>query len=230
MAERLEISDDLRRRLLADVGHELRTPLTIIRGEIEAMADGVRELDVGGLKLVLDDVDAMERLLDDLRVLSTVEAGMVKLDREDTDIAHLLDGVVERFKSQAREQGIVITSDAATGTVAFIDPDRISQVLANVVVNALRATSDGDRIEITARPLTGTNGGSRTRIEVRDTGRGIELDRLPAVFDRFEKSAGSIGSGLGLTISRDLVAAHGGTIEIQSELGIGTSAIITFAD
>jgi len=226
MAERLELSDELRRRLLADVGHELRTPLTIVRGELEAMADGVREINRDELRLLLDDIADMERLLDDLRTLSTTEAGMVNLEKEPTDIVELAEDVTSRFAAQAAERDVILRTVTAAPVYASIDPYRISQVISNVVANALRAVSTGDEIvvSVTQAQLEGAPAGM---VEVQDNGSGISADRVDAVFDRFQKGADSNGSGLGLTISRDLVEAHGGTIEITSEVGAGTTVTVT---
>lgn len=225
MAERLELSDELRRRLLADVGHELRTPLTIVRGELEAMADGVREINQEELRLLLDDIGDMERLLDDLRTLSTTEAGMVNLEKEPTDLAELVEDVSNRFLAQASERGVTIRTSIVDPVEASIDPYRIGQVVSNVIANGLRAVSSGDEIVVTVAP-TDLEDRSAGMIEVRDSGTGIPAERLPAVFDRFHKGADSNGSGLGLTISRDLVEAHGGTIAIASGVGSGTTVTV----
>jgi two-component system sensor histidine kinase BaeS len=226
MAERLEVSDELRRRLLADVGHELRTPLTIVRGELEAMADGVRELNEDQLRLLLDDIASMERLLDDLRLLSTTEAGMVNLERESTDLGELVSDVASRFLPRATAQEVTLSCVGSTPVSVSVDPSRMSQVVSNLVANALRAVSAGDEIVITTGGLD-VNGSAAGRIEVRDSGRGIPADRVDAVFDRFQKGADSNGSGLGLTISRELVRAHGGTIELTSQVGQGTIVTVT---
>ncbi len=226
MAERLEISDELRRRLLADVGHELRTPLTIVRGHLEAMADGVRELDEEEIRRLLADVATMERLLDDLRTLSTTEAGMVELDLEPVDLAEVVEDLEGRFAHQAEELGVEVVTRIEAGSVAVADPYRISQVGTNLVVNALRAVSAGDRIELSARPGNLDDDTPAAVLEIRDSGTGIEPDRLDAVFDRFNKGVDSSGSGLGLTISRDLVHAHHGSIDISSELGVGTTVTV----
>lgn len=226
MAHRLEVSDDLRSRLLADVGHELRTPLTIVRGELEAMADGVREIDQDQIRVLLDDVDAMERLLDDLRLLSITEAGMVNLEREPTDLGELVGDVTERFLSQAAAQRVRLSSVVLASVDVDVDPHRMSQVVSNLVANALRAASAGDEVVVTVGPAT-VDDAVVGKIVVRDTGRGIPAERIDAVFDRFQKGADSNGSGLGLTISRDLVRAHGGTIEIESQPGDGTAVTVT---
>lgn len=218
MAERLERTETERRRLLADVGHEFRTPLTIIRGELEAMADGVHELDVPELRRLLGDVDVMERLLDDLATLSTAEAGMLTIHREPTDIVGLVRGVVDGFRAEATTAGVTVAVTATDTEIdANIDPIRVKEIVANVVANGLRATPpDGQVIVSLERE------GDRLIIAVADTGRGIPAKEIGRVFDRFHKGPGSSGSGLGLTISRNLAVAHGGDITLSSEDGMGT--------
>ena len=222
MAGRLESADEQRRQLLADLGHELRTPLTVIRGEIEAMLDGVHQPDQDNLELLVAEVEVMERLLEDLRTLSLIDAGSLDLHPEPTDIDQLLSDVAEGHRRRAAEAGVTIEVDEASevGEIV-IDPVRIREVLANLVVNSLRAMPDGGTLRLRATPA-----GNGAVIEVSDTGVGIESEDLDRVFDRFHKSAASPGSGLGLTISRDLVAAHGGTLRIESEHGTGTVATI----
>lgn len=223
MAERLERSDELRRRLLADVGHELRTPLTIIRGELEAMADGVHELNEAELRRLLVDVAGMERLLDDLKTLSTTEAGVLDLQPEPTDIDRLVADVVARFRVEAAARGIHLvvpgagTDDEGDPVITDVDSMRIAEVVTNLVSNALRAVDEGGRVEVIV-----ARGPTSVEIAVSDDGAGIAPDQLDAVFDRFAKGRGSQGSGLGLTISRSLVEAHGGTIEVSSAEGEGT--------
>ena len=226
MAERLEVSDELRRRLLADVGHELRTPLTVVRGELEAMADGVRDLSPDQIRLLLNDIAVMERLLDDLRTLSTTEAGMVALDTESTDLSELASEVVERFGPQASESGIELILSAPRPVIALIDPYRIGQVLANLMVNALRATGENGTVAVAVTSSV-VDDRSVAVATVTDTGRGIPPDEIDAVFDRFHKGDDSSGSGLGLTISRDLVHGHGGTITLSSDVDVGTTVTVT---
>ncbi len=225
MAERLEMSDDLRRRLLADVGHELRTPLTIVRGELEAMADGVRELNEAEVRVLLDDIAVMERLLDDLRTLSTTEAGMVDLHREPVELGELVADVLARFAPQADAAGVRLVAAADAPVEVDADRFRLNQVLSNLVANALRAVDRGDEIVVTVDSRR-VDDRDLAAMVIADTGRGIPADRLAAVFDRFQKGAESNGSGLGLTISRDLVVAHGGSIEIESEVGRGTTVTV----
>jgi two-component system sensor histidine kinase BaeS len=219
MAWRLEQADEQRRQLLADVGHELRTPLTVVRGEIEAMLDGVHAPDQSHLEVLLEEVAVMERLLGDLRTLSQAEAGALSLHMEPTDLAALIFDVADAHRRAAVEAGVAVTVDVERldGEV-LLDPVRIREVLANVVVNALRAMPDGGALKIAGRPI-----GDQVVMEVVDTGSGIAAADVEEVFERFRKGSTSSGSGLGLTISRDLVEAHGGTITLESVPGVGTT-------
>lgn len=222
MAEELESAREQRRRLLADVGHELRTPLTVLRGELEAMIDGVHAPDAANLTPLLDDVAVMERLLDDLRTLSQAEAGALALHREPTDLALIVLEVAESFERSAAAAGVDISTDVAGRLDADVDPVRIREVLANLVMNGIRAMPDGGRLEIAAHHTNGT-----IVVRVTDSGVGIPRDALPRVFDRFHKGTGSRGSGLGLTISRDLIEAHGGDITIEASSPAGTAVRFT---
>ncbi len=236
MARRLETADDLRRSLLADVGHELRTPLTIIRGELEAMADGVREVNEAEIRRLLVDVAGMERLLEDLRTLSSTEAGVLGLYREPVDVVELVVSVVDRFRfeADARDIGLRVLVDdrpvapAVDGeerwpepVEAEVDAHRIAEVISNLVTNALRAVGSDGLIQIRVASEPGDDG-PVVVIQVEDDGVGIPADQVEVVFDRFHKAAHSTGSGLGLTISRDLVEAHGGSIEVAGTDAAGT--------
>jgi len=225
MAERLESSDDLRRRLLADVGHELRTPLTIIRGELEAMADGVRDLNETEIRRLLIDVAAMERLLDDLKTLSTTEAGMLTLHREPTDLAALVASVADRYRAEAETSGATIIVHPADETIMLtVDVQRINEVLLNLLTNAVRAVEAGGQVELRISIDPEDNGWAL--IDVVDDGVGLAQDQLEAVFDRFHRGPGSGGSGLGLTISRRLIEAHRGSISASSSEGQGTTVTV----
>ena len=219
MATRLQEADAQRRQLLADVGHELRTPLTVLRGDLEAMVDGVRPVDGEHLRRLLDDVAMVEHLLDDLRTLSLADAGALVLDREPTDLPRLTRDVVERLAGVARA-GEVELHVAAAGDLppVDVDPVRMREVVSNLVVNAIGATPAGGAVEVTVG-----GDGARAVVTVHDTGVGIPPDEIAAVFERFHKGAGSSGTGLGLTISRDLVVAHGGTLAIAATSPSGTT-------
>lgn len=219
MASRLEDADIQRRRLLADLGHELRTPLTVVRGEIEAMLDGVHRPDREHLDLLLGEVAVMERLLEDLRTLSLAEAGSLALYREPTDLNALIGDVAEAHRRSADEAGVVVAVrlDPDVGEVD-VDPVRIREVVSNLVVNGLDAMRDGGAMTLRTQATS-----PGVAIEVEDTGLGIPEDDLDSVFHRFHKGAASAGTGLGLTISKDLVEAHGGTITLRSQPGAGTT-------
>lgn len=206
MAARLEEEEERRRRLLADLGHEMRTPLTVIRGEIEAVIDGVHQRE--DLSRVINEVELMERLLEDLRLLTLAEAGRLELHRESTDIEGLIADVVASFAATIEARGVTMRLESEAGIAEIeVDPHRMRQVLSNLVSNALDQMHDGGRLVISAREE-----GDEVVVEVADSGPGIPPDRLQQVFERFVKSGDSTGTGLGLSISRDLVEAHSGTL------------------
>jgi two-component system OmpR family sensor kinase/two-component system sensor histidine kinase BaeS len=226
MAGALEMADRQRRELLADVAHELRTPLTIIQGNLEGLRDGVYEATPEHLDLVLDETQKLGRLVDDLRLLTLAEAGQLPLDLQDLEVGHLLADVGEAFAHGAEEAGIALEVEAAAGLPGLrADPQRMGQVLGNLVANALRHTPAGGRVTLGAEPAAD---GAGLRLWVADTGEGIPAEDLPRIFDRFWRGdparahASGAGSGLGLAIARSLVEAHGGRIGAESEVGEGT--------
>ena len=220
MAERLDRSRSDRQALLADVTHELRTPLSVIGGSVEAMLDGVHPRDDAHLAPVLAETAVMARLLDDLRTLSLAEAGALPLYREEVDVRRLLADVAAGHEAAARDAGVGLAAADGPALTLDADPVRIREVLANLVVNAMRHTPRGGSVRLAA-----TVDGPWVELTVADTGEGIPPADLDRVFDRFERRADAGGSGLGLTIARDLVAAHGGTIRAESDgiAGHGTT-------
>jgi two-component system, OmpR family, sensor histidine kinase BaeS len=224
MTERLEASEERRRNLLADLAHELRTPLSVIRGTIEGLLDGIYVSDRTHLEPVLEETNVMARLLDDLRTLSMAEAGALPLHRESTEPRELVADAMAAFQSRAESAGVVLKSRVAPGLPRIdVDPVRVGEVFANLLVNALTYTPAGGSVVLAASPTD--DGG--VMFEVTDTGTGIAPDDLPHVFDRFEKAAGSRGAGLGLAIAKSLVEAHGGAISARSESGKGTTMRFT---
>jgi signal transduction histidine kinase len=222
MTSRLEVNETQRRNLFADVAHELRTPLSIIRGNTEGMLDGVYPRDDAHLGTILDATVVMSRLLDDLRTLSLTDTGALRLHKQTTDVAELLDDVRYAFTPRAAESGVTFTLTSVPLPPLDIDPVRVRQVLENLLDNALRHTPRGGTIKVEVG-----REGPAALFRVADTGRGIPAEALPHVFDRFWKSADSGGSGLGLAIARGLVEAHGGKIRVDSVVGRGTVVSFT---
>jgi two-component system sensor histidine kinase BaeS len=223
MSVRLKTSDEQRRSFLADVTHELRTPLSVIRGQAEAIADGVYPGDTAHLAPILDATQTLDRLVEDLRTLVLTDAGNLILHKESTDLGALVGDTVESFKTQAEGAGLTLRADVGDDLPhAEIDPARIRSVIGNLVSNAIRHTASGGSVTVGV-----STPGSGLVLTVTDNGEGIPPDLLPRVFERFVKGANSPGSGLGLAIAHDIVAAHGGTLEIESEPTSGTRVRLT---
>ena len=225
MSARLEADEVRRRSVLADVAHELRTPLTIIRGQAEAIADGVYPAEAEQMLPILAATRTLEKLVEDLRTFALADAGALHLEHAQVDMAVLVDETVEGFRPAAGAAGVTLAEEAAADLpVIEGDPARLNSVVANLVSNALRHTPAGGTITLELR-RSGAAGG--VELTVRDTGEGIPPELLPRVFDRFVKGRASPGSGLGLAIVRDVVEAHGGSAGIESEPGRGTAVRIT---
>ena len=224
MSRRLSETENARRQLLADVSHELRTPLTVIQGNVEGMLDGLYPADRTHLERLLAETNQLERLIEDLRTLSLAEAGAMALALQPTDLGALAVDVVAGFESQADGAEIRLLVDAPTNLPELeLDPLRVRQVIGNLVSNALRHTPRGGRVAVS---VTNAEGGQL--LTVLDTGTGMESADVSRAFDRFWRSADSPGAGLGLAIVRDLVAAHGGEVEIRSVPGGGTTVLCHF--
>jgi len=226
MAERLREQDRERRDLLADVTHELRTPLTVIQGNLEGLLDGVYPPDEAHLRPVLEETRLLSALIEDLRTLTLAEAGALPLHREAVDLEPLVLDALAAHRSQAETAGVTLTADVASDlTPLEADPVRLRQILAILVTNALQHTPHGGTVGIRG----GLGGGDPRAVEVSvsDTGTGISAEDLPRVFERFYKSKGSKGSGLGLPIARNLVLLHGGEITAASTPGAGTTVRFT---
>lgn len=223
MASQLQMADERRRSLLADVSHDLRTPLAVIQGNLEGLLDGVYPRDDVHIIPILEETRLLARLVEDLRTLALTESGAFKLEREPTDLRALIVETVASFRGQAADAGIALAADVAPDVpVVDVDAVRIRQVLENLLVNALRYTPRGGEVRVrcsVTRPADGT----RVMVSVSDTGPGIAHEDLPHIFDRFFKTPDSRGSGLGLAIARNLVVAHGGEITAESEPGRGTT-------
>jgi len=226
MIAELERSDQQRRNLTSDIAHELRTPLHIIQGNLEGIIDGVYQPTSEHINNTLDETRLLARLVNDLQTLSLAEAGQLPLHPTRFLLADLLEDLTSSFSTQAASLGIDLQTNIDNPVKEFsADYDRLNQVLSNLISNALRHTPQGGRISI---EIESTDGG--IKIVVRDTGQGIPAENIPFIFDRFWRGEASrterANSGLGLAISKQLVLARGGTIEVQSEVGKGTTFII----
>ena len=226
MAERLHLNDLQRRNMLADISHELRTPITVIQGNVEGILDGLYPADQAHLNSIIEETQILARLVDDLRTLALAESGALHLKREPTNLAELIREAIAGLDSQAKEKDIRISLTLQGGEDVRVDPLRIREVLTNLLSNALRYSPRGGeiRVDLTEAGL-GTERG--VTISVQDSGPGIDPAVLPHIFERFYKSSDSGGMGLGLSIARYLVEAHGGTMWVESQAAEGTRISFT---
>jgi histidine kinase len=228
MAEKLEQVESMRRRLIGDVTHELRTPLTAIKGSAEGLLDGILPATDETYGQIHAEAERLSRLVDDLQELSRVEAHAYQLDFRDVDASALIRTVVKRMQFQFDERRIALTTNLpAQPLYIHVDEDRIVQVLTNLVGNSLNYTPADGQVTISVE-----SSGKEARFSIRDTGVGIPPEHLPHIFDRFyrvdkSRSRAHGGSGIGLTIARHLVEAHGGKIWVESE-GEGKGSTFVF--
>lgn len=225
MSWRLKTLDEQRRSFLADVTHELRTPLSVIRGQAEAIADGVYPADSAHLAPILDATSTLDRLVEDLRTLVLTDAGNLVLHKEPTDLGSLARDTMESFRAQAESAGVALSADVAGDAPSIdVDPARLRQVIGNLLSNAIRHTPAGGSVRVTVSSTP-----DAVTMRVSDTGEGIPADLLPHVFERFVKGPRSTGSGLGLAIAHDIIAAHGGSLDVSSSsAGTTLTAAIPF--
>lgn len=225
MVEELALADQRRRNLTADVAHELRTPLQIIQGNLEGVIDGVYAPTPQHIQATLDETRHLARLIEDLRVLSLAEAGQLPMHWEQVEIAEVVADAVTSFEGQAEAAGLTMRAEIADDLPSIrADYGRLDQILSNLLANAIRHTPAGGVIGVRASVIA-----EGVRIDVSDTGEGIDPADLPYIFDRFWRGDRArthqdhANSGLGLAITRQLVHAHGGRIDVTSEVGHGTT-------
>ncbi len=233
MADALALDRQLRRNMVADIAHELRTPLSVMQANLEAMVDGVLPTDSNEIASLHDETLLLARLVADLRLLSLADAGQLKLERKPTDLGDLVRRVAEPLRMQAESSRIALVTDIQPALPLLdLDADRITQVLGNLLHNALRYTPADGRIAVRACVYNAAGSACAALVEVSDSGSGIPQDELPHVFERFHRADKSRtrvsgGSGLGLAIVKQLVEAHGGRIWAESRLGHGTTFAFT---
>lgn len=227
MSADLARASQLRKQMTADLAHDLRTPLSILRGYTEGLKDERLQGTADIYNLMHGEVEHLQRLVEDLRVLSLADAGELSLNQRAVDPAALIERTGLAYIVQAQQQGLTLRVEAAEDLPSIkVDTDRLTQVLNNLVSNALRHTSQG---EIT---LSASAQNQQVYLKVSDSGSGIAPEDLPFVFDRFYRAdksrqrAEDTSSGLGLAIAKAIVEAHGGNITVESTLGRGASFTI----
>ncbi len=223
MASSLGDVEQRRRDLISDLTHELRTPLTVVRGYLEELADGRIEGSPELYLRLVRETKRLERLISDLQQLSQAEAGYLSINLQKVDLLPLLESLIERFRDQLLEEGPTIGLHHSKNLVPVLaDRDRTEQILVNLLGNAVRYTPTGSIL------VTASKTNSQIWVEITDTGVGIAEADLPYVFERFwradrSRASHSGGTGIGLAIVRRLVELQGGTIEVTSTLGKGTT-------
>ncbi len=229
MAEALDHTETLRHELLADVTHELKTPLASIKGYMEGLQDGVIPANDETFHLIYHEAARLQRLVQDLQELSRVEAGEMPIHPQTIDPRSLVETAVERIRPQFVEKEIALTTQLPPSLPAiYADPDRVGQVLVNLLGNALQNTPGGGSVEVSLTPV-----GDQLQFSVRDSGIGIAPENLERIFQRFyrvdkSRARSSGGSGIGLTISRHLIEAHDGQLWAESD-GPGTGSVFRFS-
>ena len=227
MAASLQRSEARQKQLLADIAHELKTPLTIIQGNLEGIMDGVVDNSVKTIKSLLQETAQLKYLVNDLRDLLLLENDALLVDKKSIDIGQLLERAARNFKLLADEKNLAIIFKLPVGLEITADDRRMTQVIGNLLTNAIRHSALGGTIEISAVERLESNY-PVVEISVRDNGEGIEAADLPFIFDCYfrgdrSRAKATGGSGIGLAIVKRLVEAHGGAISVKSKIGNGTT-------
>nr|WP_314591058.1 two-component system sensor histidine kinase BaeS [uncultured Serratia sp.] len=229
LATSLEKNEQMRRAVMADVSHELRTPLAVLRGELEALQDGVRQPTPASLNSLQAEVSTLTKLVDDLHQLSLSDLGALAYRKSPVDCVHLLQIAVASFRERFRAKGLEIVTLLPEQAPLFGDPDRLNQLFNNLLENSLRYTDAGGKLEIGVEQSPDC-----LRVYWQDSAPGVTDEQLARIFERFYRTEGSRnrasgGSGLGLSICQNIVEAHNGTIHAQhSPLG-GVRITVEFA-
>lgn len=236
MASSLDRMEHSRRQLTADIAHELRTPLTVIEGTVDAMLDGVFKPDREHLASIKEQTAQLTRLINDLREISLAESGQLKLDITPTDMVELVRRKISQAEVRALDKGIKLKLDVR-GKIpeVEIDGNRIEQVISNLLTNAIRHTPSGGKITVALEAITSVNDYQLSKpslvVSVTDSGEGIPAEHLPHIFERFYRVESSRAknegeTGLGLSIVKQMVEAHGGKVWAQSQLTKGSTFYI----
>lgn len=226
LAHRLDSVETIRRRMLGDLAHEMRTPLATLDAHLEALEDGVRELDQPTLAVLHASSHRLRRLAEDITAVSLAQEGAIAIRAVATDPRQLTAAALRAAGDRYTSKGVTLAEDVTTDIQVNVDPERMAQILGNLLDNALRHTPTGGEVELTARTI-----GTQVEFAVTDTGEGITTEHLPYLFYRFyrvdtARSRDRGGSGIGLTVTKALVQAHGGHISAESA-GPGHGATFT---
>lgn len=228
MADGLARLEQLRRNMVTDVAHELRTPLSNVRGYLEAVKDGVITPSPEVINSLHEEAMLLNRLVDDLQELALAEAGQLKMEPQAISLAEVTEKVVQLLEPQAAQKGLRMQVAVPADLPAVeADPERLGQVLRNLLVNAVTHTPAGGAIRVSAKAE-----GSMVAVGVQDSGNGIAAEHLPYIFERFyradrSRTRATGGAGLGLAIVKQLVEAQGGKVSITSQVGQGTTVTFT---
>jgi len=213
--------------MVGDVAHELRTPLTRLRGQVEALRDGLLPLDMRAVESLYEEALLLSRLVEDVQQLAEADARGLPLREADIDLGELVRRAAAAIDAQARQAGVSLSVESTVAAPLRADAERLTQVLGNLLANALAHLAPGGTLSVRARE----GAHASVELEVQDDGAGIAAEHLPQVFDRFyradpSRSRRDGGSGLGLAIVREIAEAHGGTATIASEPGRGTTVTV----
>jgi signal transduction histidine kinase len=222
MAAALDRNEEQRRRMVSDVAHELRAPLTNIRCELESMQDGLTAPTPERIASLHEETMHLAHLVDDLQDLALAEAGRLEIDAQPVAIAALARRAAAGMETRARDRGVILRCDGDDDVIVLADARRTVQILTNLLANAVAHMEKSGEVRV-----TWVRNGSEAIIRVIDSGAGIPADELPRIFERFyrvdvSRSRTTGGAGLGLPIVRQLVAAHGGRVWAESEVGVGS--------
>jgi two-component system, OmpR family, sensor histidine kinase BaeS len=231
MSSELSRSVNARKQMTADIAHELRTPLSLILGHAEAVHDGVLPPSRDNFEIIREEATRLEHLVNDLRILSLADAGELSISPQTVEPGRLLQDVASAYQYQAQQKNISLELDIVSPLADIeVDPGRITQVLTNILDNALRHTPEGGKIVLSARDA---NVGDQIELVIQDSGPGLPAEDLERIFDRFYRTDASRqrensgGSGLGLAIAKSIVQAHGGQLTAESEPGNGLKIIVS---
>ena len=223
MVVSLEREEQLRHAMVADVAHELRTPIAVLQGELEALVDGVHEANPETLSSLHEEILRLARMVEDLQTLASAEAAGLSLERHPVDLAMVAAGAADALAGRFAAEGVNLTHRLSRAVVCA-DPHRMHQVISNLLANAAKFTPSQGRVELVVRAEK-----LLALVEVSDSGPGIAPDEQQEIFERFFRGRAGRdkgGTGIGLSVVKELVAAHGGEVSLYSELGGGTRFVV----